>query len=104
MKLYENDSGKTVEINVGDRLEIVLPAKPSTGYLWEVSFYDANQLTLSNPDFYANGNTIGSNGTEVIKLQAIAEGQGQLKVIFHRPFERSTPPLKTFEATIFVKN
>ena len=34
MKLSENDSGKTVEILVGDELEVILPGNPTTGYVW----------------------------------------------------------------------
>jgi len=37
MKLNENDSGNTVEIHIGDELEVILPGKPTTGYIWEVS-------------------------------------------------------------------
>jgi predicted secreted protein len=41
MKLSENDSGKTVEILVGDELEVELPGNPTTGYVWEVSSHEA---------------------------------------------------------------
>jgi len=103
VQLYESDSGKMVEIHVGDDLEIVLPGNPTTGYVWEVSSHNPNQLRLGNSDFYAHDKSIGSGGMEIVKLQAIAEGKSQLKLIFHRPFEHSTPPLKTFDATIIIE-
>jgi inhibitor of cysteine peptidase len=103
MKLTENDYGKTVEINVGDKLEIALPANPTTGYVWEVSSLDPTVLKQDKSEFLPGDKAIGSGGMEVIKLQAIGEGKSELKLIFHRPFERNKPPLKTFEASVIIK-
>ncbi|MEQ1558122.1 MAG: protease inhibitor I42 family protein [Methyloglobulus sp.] len=46
MKLTENDSGKTIELKVGDDLEVVLAGNPTTGYVWEVSSLDSTILKL----------------------------------------------------------
>ena len=103
MKLSENDSGKTVEICVGDELEVVLPANPTTGYIWEVNSLDPNLLSQSKADFFANDNAIGAAGMEIIKLHAIAAGTSVVRLIFHRPFEQNMPQLKTFEVTVIIK-
>jgi inhibitor of cysteine peptidase len=102
MKLNENDAGKTVEIAVGDALEIILPANPTTGYVWEVNSLGLNVLRLGETNFI-NDTAIGSSGMEVIKFQAIAAGKSTVKLIFHRPFEQNIPPLKTFEVTVIIK-
>ena len=104
MKLSENDSGKTVEIRVGDELEVILPGKPTTGYVWEVSSLDSAVLRLGKADFFANGEAIGSGGMEIIKFHALAAGKNEVKLIFHRPFEQNMPPLKTFAVTVIIKN
>ncbi len=103
VKLSENDFGKTVEINVGDELEIAVPGNPTTGYVWEVSSHDSDILRLINSIFYADDKAIGAGGMEIIKFHAIAEGKSKVKLIFHRSFEHNIPPLKTFEATIRIK-
>jgi predicted secreted protein len=103
MKLHENDSGKIVEILVGDDLEVVLPGNPTTGYVWEVSSLDSTVLKLDKSDFVANDKAVGSGGMEIIKLHAIAEGTSVVRLIFHRPFERNVPPLKTFSVTVIIK-
>lgn len=103
MKLSESDSGKTSEISVGDELEIVLPGNPTTGYVWEVSWHDANILKLVDAKFYADLKAIGAGGTEIVKFCAIAEGKSEVKLIFHRPFEHNVQPLKTFTATIIIR-
>ena len=103
MKLSENDSGKTVEIGVGDEMEVILPGNPTTGYLWEVSSLDSNVLRLGKADFLASDKAIGSGGMEIIMLHAIAAGESEVKLIFHRPFEHNMAPLKTFEVTVIIK-
>jgi predicted secreted protein len=103
MKLSENDSGKTVEICVGDELEVRLPGNPTTGYIWAVNSLASNVLGLGNTHFIANDNAVGAGGTEVIKFHAIALGTVVVKLIFHRPFEPNIPPLKTFNVTVIIK-
>ncbi len=104
MRLSENDSGKTVEIHVGDELEVTLPGNPTTGYVWEVSSLDSSILMLGKAEFIANDKSIGSGGMEIIKFHAIAAGTSSVRLIYHRSFELNIPPLKTFEVTVIIKN
>jgi predicted secreted protein len=103
MKLSENDTGKTVEVLIGDELEVILPGNPTTGYVWELSSLDSNNLRPDKADFIANDKALGSGGMEIIKFHAIAAGTSVVRLIFHRPFEQNMPPLKTFEVTVIIK-
>jgi predicted secreted protein len=103
MKLTENNSGKTVELRIGDELEITLPGNPTTGYVWEVSSLDTALLKQENPAFLPADKSIGSGGLAVMKLHAIGEGCGELKLIYHRPFEQNNPPLKIFKITVIIE-
>jgi inhibitor of cysteine peptidase len=104
MRLSESDSGKTVEMFVGDELEVVLPGKPTTGYVWEVSALDSTSLKQGKTDFIADTNAIGAGGMEIFRFKAIAVGRSGVKLIFHRPFEQNVPTIKTFEVTVIIKN
>jgi predicted secreted protein len=103
MKLNEKDSGKTVEILVGDELEVILPGNPTTGYAWELILLDSNVLRPEKAEFFANNKAMGSSGVEIIKFRAIAAGKSEVKLIFHRSFEHNVPPLKTFGVTVIIK-
>ncbi len=103
MKLNENDSGKTVEIGVGDDLDVMLPGNPTTGYAWELIPLDLNVLSRVKTKFFANNNMMGAGGVEVITLHAVAAGKGEVKLIYHRSFEHDVEPLKTFELTVIIK-
>lgn len=103
MKLSESDSGKTVELCVGEELEVALPGKPTTGYVWEVGSVDLKVLNPGETDFIADDKAIGSGNMEIIKFHTIAAGRSEVKLIYHRPFEKDIPPLKTFEVTVIIK-
>ena len=103
MRLSERDSGSTVEINVGDELEIVLPANPTTGFLWEVNSLNSSALSQGKADYMANTTAIGSGGFEIKRFQAVTPGTSIVKLIFHRLFEQNMPPLKTFEVNVIIK-
>jgi len=103
MKLNEKDSGKTVEILVGDELEVILPGNPATGYAWELTSLDTNVLRPDETEFFAINKALGSGGGEDIKFHAIAAGKSEVKLIFHRSFEHNVPPINTFEVTVIIK-
>jgi inhibitor of cysteine peptidase len=103
MKLNENDAGKTVEIAVGDELEIMLPGNPTTGYVWEAEALDATVLTLRQTSFMPGDHAIGSGGLVTLMFRAVAKGKAALKLNYHRPFEQNTPPINTFEVTVTIK-
>ena len=103
MKLTEKDSSKTIELHVGDELEIVLPANPTTGYMWEGSSLNSSVLKLDKSDFISGDKALGSGGMEVIKLHAISDGKTKLTFKYHRPFEKNKPPLNTFEVDVIIK-
>ena len=104
LKLSEKDTMGTVQMHTGDTLEIVLRGNPTTGYLWEVSCVDTAILkevgeTAFTPDRKARG----SGGKLAMRFKALAAGKTTLKLIYHRPFEKNTPPIGTFEVTVIVK-
>ena len=100
----EQDGGKTVELHAGDKLEVSLKGNPTTGYQWEMAAVDAAILKLvGEPEFNPNGNALGAGGKVTFRLKAVAAGQTTLQLVYHRSFEKSTPPTKTFKATVVVK-
>ncbi len=103
MRLSESDSGKIVEMFIGDELEVVLPGKPTTGYIWEVSLLDSTLLRQGNTDFFSDTNAIGAGGMEIFRFKAIATGNVEVELIFHRPFEQNVPPNKKFKFTAIIK-
>jgi inhibitor of cysteine peptidase len=103
-QLTEADAGRLVELRVGDKLVITLPGNPTTGFQWKVAAGDPAIVRPSGgPEFEPAGRGMGSAGKLTLRFDAAGAGQTGLKLIYHRPFEKDTPPAKTFEVTVNVK-
>jgi|APSaa5957512622_1039677.scaffolds.fasta_scaffold211102_1 inhibitor of cysteine peptidase len=104
IKLTEKDSGLTVEIAAGSVMEIILKGNPTTGYTWAVASVDESILTqIGEAEFKAERKARGSGGTITLRFRAEGEGKTCLRLIYHRPFERNMPPIKTFSVTVNVQ-
>ena len=102
--LSEEDAGSTVELRVGDTMEVVLDGNPTTGFQWETAAVDASVLNqLGEPGFEPYSNLIGSGGKFTFRFEAVASGQTLLKLVYHRSWETDVPPEKTFEVTVTVQ-
>jgi len=103
-QLTESDSGRLIELHVGDKLEITLTANPTTGFQWEVGAVDTTTLRpIGEPKFEPSNNAVGSGGKVTLGFEALAIGQTELKLIYHRPFEKDVPPVQTFEVNVTIR-
>ncbi|MBL7225436.1 MAG: protease inhibitor I42 family protein [Desulfobacteraceae bacterium] len=104
VQLSEEDLGRTVEIGVGDILEVVLKGNPTTGYIWDVVSPDKGILKqVGKTKFKPDTKARGSGGKLIMRFEAAKEGKTSLKLIYHRPFEKDRPPIRTFEVRVTVK-
>lgn len=103
-QLTEANTNGLVELRVGDKLEVTLPGNPTTGFQWEVGAGDTAILRPSGePEFESASGAVGGGGQVTLRFEAVGTGQMELKLIYHRPFEKDAPPDKTFEVTVTVK-
>ena len=104
VKLSEKDLGTTVKMNVGDVFEVVLKGNPTTGYIWGVASPDKGILKqIGETKFEPDRNARGSGGNIILRFEAAKVGKISLRLIYHRPFEKNRPPIKTFEVKVTVK-
>ena len=104
VKLSGKDLGQTVEMAVGGVLEIILEGNPTTGYVWAVASVDEKILKqVGKTEFTPAGKARGSGGRIVMRFEAEKVGKTSLNLIYHRPFEKNKPPIKTFEVKIIVQ-
>ncbi len=102
--LTEQANGSTVALQVGERFDLSLAANLTTGYRWELTAIERAIVTLAGePDYDVGSNMPGAGGIQTFHFVTAAAGQTLLKLIYHRPFETNTPPLKTVELTVLVQ-
>ena len=93
-----------VGLEIGDILEVVLPAKPSTGYVWEVGFYNQSVLKpYGELEFFSAGTSLGAEESQILHFEAIGEGETELVLVYQRSFENEGADQRTFQVYVTVK-
>jgi predicted secreted protein/uncharacterized lipoprotein NlpE involved in copper resistance len=101
LTLLESDSGRTIEVERGQRVFFVLGANRTTGFDWGLD--SPGPLTsLGNP-VYAQGTVPGAGGTEIWTFRASGSGKQELVFRYGRPQLRDLPAAKTATYTISVR-
>ena len=101
----EQDSGKTIEIAVGQKMLVQLPSNPTTGYRWSVLGNPA-PLKFVKSDYATDpraAGRIGTEGVQTLRFTAKSSGKVELKLGYIRPWEKDVPAAKTFSVTLVVK-
>lgn len=103
VRLSADDNGKTVNLNKGDSLEVILPGNPSTGFTWvSTAPLEPVLQALGTAQFEADSTAIGAGGKLTLRYQAAQAGQTQLALAYQRTFE-NLPPAQTFSVSVVVK-
>jgi inhibitor of cysteine peptidase len=83
----------TMDVDKNETFTITLDANPSTGYEWQVNF-DEDYLDLTDRDFEADSELLGSSGEETFQFKALESGTTYIYFIYLRPFEEDEAPIE----------
>ena len=108
VKVVASVNGSLVELKKGQTLVITLESNPTTGYQWEVIENEESVLQQKGKAEFKSSNTgnppsSGKSGTETFRFYAQSPGNGNLKLVYHRPWEKEVEPLKTFTIKVKVR-
>jgi inhibitor of cysteine peptidase len=104
VKLTEEQNGGFVALIVNDVVSIKIDGNPSTGYVWEVENLDINLLLqVGDVESISNNNLPGSGSFFTFTFKAVGTGVTHLRLIYYRPFETQTPPLRIFDVTVDIQ-
>lgn len=107
--LTEADNGKTYRVHVGEVLNISLPENKTTGYSWDIVDFPPvlkqniqvlldKSLPAVQPD--EHNTIVGAPGKFLLLLRIDKPGTYPIALEYRRPWEKETPPAKTFSITI----
>ena len=85
----EEQSDCPLQLHVGQPLTVSLPSNPTTGYRWAIQ--DS-----------AGGVLRSLGGQSTWRFQAIAAGNGRLRLTYQQPWEPEAEPAQTFDCAITV--
>jgi inhibitor of cysteine peptidase len=101
--LDDSDNGSRLCANVGDTITVKLTSNPSTGYSWGKP-NDVSQLQLVSSTFEGDPSSHpGSPGFQVFTWKATKAGMAAITLNYYRPFEKDTPPAKSYHLSITVE-
>ena len=99
-KLQLKNSGSTVKTSMNKTIQVVLDANATTGYTWQIAGYDKKILKLNKSAYKVNSKLVGAGGEQFYCFDVVGKGKTQLKIIYHRPWEKDIKPAKTFSVNI----
>lgn len=96
------DNGRRLALTEAHELVIVLPANPSTGFVWQVAELDTRILVAVDPGAmtYADDAAPGMAAQQVLRFRAIGVGATDLQLIYRRPWETDAAPAAAFAVTV----
>jgi inhibitor of cysteine peptidase len=104
IELTDADNGKTIKVAAGKSLTIALEGNPTTGYQWQTGKIDgASVRAEGKPEYAAKkhpAGMVGVGGSFVFRFKAVKPGKSEIKLVYLRPWEKDTPPAKSFVVTI----
>ena len=96
------DDRATLSVEVGDVVTLELEGNPTTGFTWEIASIDEAVLVAAGDPLYRSDSDLaGSAGVFTFRFQAVGEGETQVEIMYHRPWE-DTEPLQTYGFTAIV--
>jgi inhibitor of cysteine peptidase len=108
MTLTLANSGEVVAVKQGDIFVVSLEGNVTTGFQWETDALDQTVLALAGEPKYEQGSSsnpplLGTGGTFTFTFTAIKTGPTKLRLIYHRSFEKDTPPAQVFEVNVEIQ-
>lgn len=100
--LEMEDSGSTVELEVGDTFVVNLHGNPSTGFAWLVEDYDETMIFMSDSTYTENSSSrVGAGGVFRFEFEATRSGTVEVELRYRRSWD-DTPAERIFTISVVV--
>ena len=95
--LTETDAGASVDMKVGEKISVALVGVPTAGYVWGVSAPPAFIKATDGPGGATSTAQFtpgfaGGSHWEVVVIEAVAAGEGEITLAQRRPWETAAEP------------
>lgn len=104
-KVTDKDDGASVSLQVGQTLEICLPAVMGTGYSWAVSSPPNEILKPLSNDLQppTEKDKVGATEYQIFRFQTVARGAAHLELLYKRPWDKTPASGKKYSLSIRVE-
>lgn len=94
--MVEKDNGQTVDIRLGESVQIVLPENATTGYRWAIDRYDEEFIEAVAAEPHYTANAIGSGGKVEFIFKGKKIGSGKIMLKHWRHWEEDVSIVSRF--------
>lgn len=102
--LKRDNAGQQIEVKFQQEFQIELDANPTTGYTWTlIDTLPLIQSSFLKSEFQRSTELIGAPGKQTFYFKANFTGRVELKLIYHRQWEKNAAPIDTYSVIIDVK-
>jgi predicted secreted protein len=103
VRLSAEDDRRQIEVRGDQLLVVTLEGNLSTGYMWEVEGLDEKVLRQRGEiEIQQESNLLGACSRQIIRFQAVGEGQTTLNVVHRRPWEEGIEPIRRFSVQVMT--
>lgn len=101
--LTQRDNGKSIQIQVGDRVVVQLPENPTTGFQWSLDHTNDEVLQLENSEYNSPlAGSVGGSGQHTFTFQGKKPGVAESHFKLWRDWEGDKSITKRFVVTVEV--
>ena len=100
----ENHNGQTIDLLVGQTLEIRLPENPTTGFRWQLMGNDRSVCSMTSNAFKEKLGPPGCGGKHSWIFEAVRPGGYDIELRYRRRWANPAQPERMFKIHIHVEN
>lgn len=102
--ITEAEKGNSLQLKLGDILEVHLRSNPTTGYSWSVHPKSTQLLKLlGQSQAQSHQPSVGRPILQVFRFQTVSNGDGTLLLHYIRAWERQTTNEEQFEVQVSIR-
>jgi inhibitor of cysteine peptidase len=106
VRVTQENSGKSVTLRTGGRMEVALESNATTGYSWQREGGDTAVLATDSsryqPDRTQPG-VVGSGGTQILGFRGARAGRTRLVLVYRQPWNGGGTSDRRWEADVVVQ-
>jgi inhibitor of cysteine peptidase len=98
----QSQAGQSVDLPLGQVVELRLKENPTTGFSWSFTANGAPNCAVLGDSFTGGSGQPGQGGEHAWRIKAVRAGPCMIALVYRRPFEQGTAPAQSFEIRIEV--
>jgi inhibitor of cysteine peptidase len=103
LSLVETDNDRTVDVRLGDVVQVTLPENATAGYRWAIDRYDEDVIEAVGNEPRYRSEAVGSGGEVAFTFKPRKAGTGEIALKHWRHFEGDRSVIARFRVRLNVK-